>query len=313
MSSGSCRARAADGVAWMDGQFMPLAEAKIGVTDWGLVRSDATYDVVSVWDGAFFRLEDHLDRFLASMGKLRMTIPQNRDDIRNILVECVRRSGLRRSYVAFVCTRGAPVYPSRMPGACRNVFFAYARPWVWVFPEEVMKRGAALIIPGQVRIPAESVDPRVKNYHWGDMTYGLLEAERAGADSALLADADGMICEGPGFNIFAVKDGRLLTPNRGVLEGISRRTALEIGEELGMSAEVRPLPIAEFMEADEVFATTSAGGVCPVRKVDERVFSNNAPGPATLSILDKYWEVRRRPEHRKDVDYEDRGDARRRE
>lgn len=293
-----------DGIAWMDGRFMPLADAKIGVTDWGLVRSDATYDVVTVWDGAFFRIEDHLDRFLASLEKLRMDIPQTRDDIRDILAECVKRSGLRRAYVAFVCTRGLPVRPSRLPGACRNVFFAYARPWVWVFPEEAMEKGVHLIIPQSVRIPPESVDPRVKNYHWGDMTYGLFEAEDAGADSAVLADIDGMICEGPGFNVFAVKDGRLITPNRGVLEGISRRTILEVAKEMGIAAETRPLPIAEFKEADEVFATTSAGGLAPVRRVDDRVFSNDAPGPVTLALLEKYWEWRARPEHRLEVSYD---------
>jgi len=294
-----------DGIAWMDDAFIPLADAKIGVADWGFIRSDATYDVVSVWDGAFFRIEDHLDRFMASMEKLRMNIPQTRDDIRDILIQCVRRSGLVRAYVAFVCTRGQPIRPSRMPGACRNVFFAYAKPWVWVFPEEAMKKGVRLMIPESVRIPPESVDPRVKNYHWGDMTYGLFEAEDAGADSAVLADADGMICEGPGFNVFAIKDGRLITPNRGVLEGISRRTAMEIAQEMGMPVEVRPLPIGEFKEADEVFATTSAGGIAPVRRVDDRVFSNDAPGAVTLEILSRYWDLRHRPEHRLEVSYDD--------
>lgn len=295
----------AEGVAWIDGAYCPLSEAKIGVGDWGLIRSDATYDVVSLWDGAFFRLEDHLDRFLASMERLRLSVDQDRDEMREILVECVRRSGLRRSYVAMVCLRGTPVRPSRMPGACANKFIAYAKPWVWVFAEDVMKRGTHLIIPQSIRIPPASVDPRVKNYHWGDMTYGLFEAEDAGADSAVLADADGNICEGPGFNVFAVKDGTVLTSDRGVLEGISRRTALEICAELGVPSEIRPVPVAEFLEADEAFATTSAGGVVPITRLDDRVFSNDAPGPMTNRILATYWEWRSRPEFRHEVSYDD--------
>lgn len=294
-----------DGIAWIDGDYGPLADAKIGVTDWGIVRSDATYDVVSVWDGAFFRIEDHLDRFEASMAKLRMSIPQDRDAIRETLVECVRRSGLRRSYVAMVCFRGMPTRPSRLPGACENKFVAYARPWVWVFPEDVIERGAHLIIPESVRIPPESVDPRVKNYHWGDMTYGLFEAEDAGADSALLADAEGMVCEGPGFNVFAIKDGRVVTPNRGALEGITRKTAIEVCAELGLPTEIRPIAVDEFLEADEAFATTSGGGIMPITRIDDRVFSNDAPGPVTHAIKDAYWAWHKRPEFRLDARYDD--------
>ncbi len=294
-----------DGIAWMGGDYLPLADAKIGVTDWGLVRSDATYDVVSVWDGAFFRLEDHLTRFEASMAKLRLSVPQSRDEMREILTECVRRSGLRRSYVAMVCLRGVPTRASRMPGACASYFVAYARPWVWVFPEAVVERGAHLVVPQSVRIPPESVDPRVKNYHWGDMTYGLFEAEDAGADSALLADADGFVCEGPGFNVFAIKDGVAVTPNRGALEGITRQTAIEVCRDLGMTVEIRPISVDEFKEADEAFATTTGGGIMPIRRLDDRVFSNDAPGPKTMEIARTYWAWHDRPEFRLDVPYGD--------
>ncbi len=292
------------GIAWIDDEFRPLAEAKIGVTDWGLVRSDATYDVVSVWDGAFFRLEDHLDRFETSMRALRLSVPQDRAEIRRILIECVRRSGLRRSYVAMVCLRGIPVRPSRMPSACENRFIAYARPWVWVFPEEVITRGAHLIIPDTIRIPARSVDPRVKNYHWGDMTYGLFEAEDAGADNALLTDADGFICEGPGFNVFALIDGVAVTPDRGALEGITRRTVLEVCAELGIPTEIRPITIEEFKSADEAFACTTGGGIMPIRRLDARIYGNDAPGPRTLEIKQRYWDWHARPDLCLRVDYD---------
>ena len=295
----------ADGIAWMEGDFIPLSEAKIGVGDWGLVRSDATYDVVSVWDGAFFRLEDHLDRFAASMKALRMSVPQSRDDMRQILIECVRRSGLRQSYVAMVCLRGTPVRPTRLPSACENKFIAYARPWVWVFPEDVINRGAHLIIPKSIRIPPESVDPTVKNYHWGDMTYGLFEAEDAGADNALLADADGYICEGPGFNVFAIVNDTVITPNRGALEGITRRTVLELCEALNLPSEIRPISIEEFKQADEAFACTTAGGIMPIRRLDDRIYGNDAPGPVTLQIKSLFWDWHARPDLRLEVPYDD--------
>ena len=86
------------GSVFIDGDWKPLSEAKISLFDWGFTRSDATYDVASVWKGAFFRLDDHLDRFFASLAKMRMTIPYARDEVRRILHDCVRAGGLRDSY-----------------------------------------------------------------------------------------------------------------------------------------------------------------------------------------------------------------------
>ncbi len=105
----------ADGAAFMEGEYVPIAEARIPILDWGFLHSDATYDVVSVWDGRFFRLEDHLDRFERGVARLRMKLPYDRDRIRDIVFECVRKTGLRRAYVEIVATRGMPRPGSRDP------------------------------------------------------------------------------------------------------------------------------------------------------------------------------------------------------
>src|SRR5215813_9971322 len=98
----------ASGIAYSEGRFMPIGDAKVSVLDFGFTRSDVTYDVVHVWDGRFFRLDDHLDRFQRSMAALRMSVPYDRAAMREILIECVRRTGLRAAFVAMVCTRGRP-------------------------------------------------------------------------------------------------------------------------------------------------------------------------------------------------------------
>jgi len=108
-------ARFDGGAAFVDGAYVPLSEAKISLFDWGFTRSDATYDVASVWQGAFFRLNDHLDRFFASLAKLRFKIPYDRAQVREILHGCVRAGGLRDAYVAMVCTRGVPPRGARDP------------------------------------------------------------------------------------------------------------------------------------------------------------------------------------------------------
>ena len=103
------------GSVFIDGDWKPLSEAKVSMFDWGFTRSDVTYDVASAWKGAFFRLDDHLDRFFASLDKLRMKIPYSRAEVRQILHGCVRAGGLDDAYVAMVCTRGVPPRGARDP------------------------------------------------------------------------------------------------------------------------------------------------------------------------------------------------------
>lgn len=280
----------AKGCGFQDGVYKPIHEVTVSVLDWGFNKSDVTYDVVHVKDGAFFRLGHHLDRFQASMKGLRMSIPYGRDEIAEILTECVRKAGLRDAYVAMVTTRGVPAPGTpRRPSLIENRFIAYAVPWVDVISPEIQERGAHLIIARTPRIPSASVDPTIKNYHWGDMIRALFEAEDAGADTAVLLDQDGHVTEGPGFNVFAVIGGVVVSPDRGALEGITRRSVLDLCADLGIPAEVRALTADELREADEVFTSTTAGGVMPCSRVDGRIMGNDRPGPISLKLKEEYW------------------------
>ena len=279
-----------NGAAYIKGRYMPFAEATIPVTDWGFTRSDVVYDVVHVWQHRFFRLEDHLDRFAASMAKRQLAIAEDRGGIADVLHRCVALSGLADSFVAMVATRGKPrVYGSRRPADCENYLIAYAIPFVQVLTPEVQARGAHLWIASTPRVPDDSVDPAVKNYQWSDMTAGLLEGHDAGFDTSLNCDAAGFVTEGPGFNVFVVKDGRLKTPDRGSLGGITRRTVLEICADLGMPAAIAPVTRDELEEADEVFITSTAGGIMPVSRVMTRILGNDRPGPIFEKVKDTYW------------------------
>jgi len=244
------------GAAFVRGEYVPIGEARVPITDWGFLRSDATYDVVTVWEGAFFRLQAHLDRFLASCERFRLDPGRSRDEITAVLERCVSLAGLRRSYVEMIVTRGQPPWGSRDPRQAVNQFYAFAVPYVWIANDEQRQRGLHLRISDVQRIPAASVDPRAKNYHWNDLTMGLLGALDAGADTVVLTDAAGNVVEGPGFNVFAVSDGQLVTPAEGVLEGVTRRTVFEMARALGIQCDVRALPAAEARAAREVILST---------------------------------------------------------
>ena len=148
------------------------------------------------------------------------------------------------------------------------------------------------------RIPATSVDPRAKNYHWNDLTMGLLGALDAGADTVVLSDADGNAVEGPGFNLFClIAQHVLVTPQQGVLEGITRRTVIEIAQALGLPLQLRALPAAELRGAREVFVTSSAGGVLSVTRVDGVPVGAGVPGPVTRQLEQTYWDWHRDPRY----------------
>ena len=294
------------GAAWMNGTVIPISQAAIPVNDWGLVHSDITYDVVPVIDGAFFRFDEYLARFLSSMENLHLDPGMSKRDIKAALHQMVSKSRLRDSYVAMVCSRGKPkIAGSRDPRDCDNHFFAWCVPYVHVIKPEVVEQGAtAWIAQNAYRIPENSVNPLVKNYHWGDFTQGIFEAKDKNYETVILLDYDGNVTEGPGFNVFAVKDKVLITPDRGVLAGVSRKTVLEMAEHLGINTSVRSLSVEELLEADEVFLSSSGGGVIPIIRVNETIFGNGASGPISVQLNETYWAWTTLEKYRDPIDYE---------
>jgi branched-chain amino acid aminotransferase len=292
------------GIAYIDGNYVPVERAAIPILDWGVTRSDATYDVVGVWNGRFFRLERHLDRFFASLERLRMQLDFGRDHVEEVLHGCVDRAALSNAYVSITCTRGMAPAGSRDPRKCDNRFYAYAVPYVWIVLPEVQEQGAHLHISQIARIPPESIDPRIKNYHWLDLVQAQFEAMDQGADLAVVGDGAGGVTEGHGFNLFVVRDGALLTPDRGVLHGITRQTVFEICAELALPCTEASVTADMVRSAEEVFATSTAGGVMPVTVLDGQPVGIGAPGPTTQQIRQTYWDWHADPRFTTPVRYE---------
>jgi branched-chain amino acid aminotransferase len=143
----------------------------------------------------------------------------------------------------------------------------------------------------------------VKNFHWGDLVRGLFEAYDRDAWLPILTDGQGLVAEGPGFNVFAVVGRQLLTPQDGVLEGITRKTIIELAEEAGLDVAVGDVPVHELYRADELFFTSTAGGVMPVTTLDGTSVGGGTPGPVTTDLRKRYWELHRDPRYATPVDY----------
>ena len=134
-----------------------------------------------------------------------------------------------------------------------------------------------------------SVDPTLKHYHWLDFQMGLFEAYERGGDTVVLTDDGGLVTEGPGFNIFCINESGIFTPDEGVLEGITRKTVFDLADELNLPISKKNISVAKLKNANELFATSTAGGIMPITKVNGQKISNGMVGNITRKIHKLYW------------------------
>ena len=230
-----------EGMGYIDGRYQPRRELALPMTDIGFKLCDMCYDAVHVWHGKFFRLEDHLDRFERSIERRRFNFKHSRDAIREVLNECVRRTGLRESMVMMIATRGDTKSAVVDLRQCESRFIAWADPYYGVVTESELESGVPVIISTVPRVPPDSIDPTVKNFARIDFADALFEAYDRGCDYAILLDHEGYVTEGRGWNVFALFGGTLVTPDDGVLEGITRRSVIELCERTNLAPKVAKL------------------------------------------------------------------------
>ena len=278
------------GYAWIDSKYVELAEAKIPILDWGFLRSDATYDVVHVWKGRFFRLDKHIDRFFESAKKLRMPCQISRDELKKILANCVIKGKLESAYVEMIQTRGMSPKFVRDPRLATPRVMAFAVPFGWILKQEDFEKGLNVLLTDIKRIPPSSVDPTIKNYHWMDLVTGMLDAYEKGNDTAVLVDENNNITEGPGFNLFCINESGIFTPDHGVLEGITRQSVFDLAKELHLPITKKSISVEELYNAEELFATSTAGGIMPITKVSGKEIGKGRVGNLTRQLHKLYWQ-----------------------
>ncbi len=293
------------GVGFMDGEYVPFPELRIPVTDMGFQLADMCYDAVHAIDGRFFRLDDHLARFGQMLEKRRYdTLDYDMDAIREVCHGCVARTGLKDAFLMLIATRGSPATAKKDLRTCENRLIAWAVPYHAIVSDEEMEKGCDIVIADTIRIPPDAVDPTVKNFGRLDFVAALFEAYERGTQYAVLLDGDGCVTEGRGWNIFALSEGVLVSPESGVLEGITRKTVIELSGELNIEGRLGRLTAGQLKGADEVFMTSTAGGIMPVRNIDGEAVGDGGPGPVTLRLKELYWGLHDDPAMTTPVNYE---------
>ena len=270
---------------WIDGRVVGADEARIPVTDHGLLYGDGIFEGIRVVDRRVFRLDDHLARFGTAARAIGLELPGGLAAMREIVLETARAYGQPNAYLRLIATRGdgeLGVDPTTCPHP--RVICIVDR--LRIYSEDKLARGIDLVTSSWRRPPADVLDPRVKSLNYLNNALAKLEARRRGADEALLLNAAGAIAEASVANLFVYRGGELRTPpaTDGALEGITRATVLELAGSLGIPACERTLGRFDLFAADEAFLTGSGAGIVPVRSLDGQVVGTGAPGPVTAKI-----------------------------
>ena len=274
---------------WMNGEFVPWDDAKVHVLTHGLHYGTGVFEGIRCYDTAIgpavFRHADHVDRLFKSAELYYMPVPFDRGALRTATLELIARNGLRSCYVRPIVMRGygqMGLFPLDAP-----VDVAIAA-WEWgaYLGEEGKERGVRAKVSSWRRIGPQSLIPQSKaGGQYLNSVLAKIESLKSGYEEAILLDERGMVCEGTGENIFVVRDGSIHTPgpSSSTLDGINRRSILQIARDRGYEVVERDVMRSELMLADEVFLSGTAAELTPVREIDD-VEIAGAPGPVTKDL-----------------------------
>jgi branched-chain amino acid aminotransferase len=301
-AASAAKAPGRPGVVWINGELKPTDEAFVSVFDHGLLYGDGVFDTMFATYGYIFKFQEHLERFRRSLRATRMALPIPEEDLERVVRETVKANGLRDAYIKVVATRGVSPEPLLDPRNTSPTLIVFVRPYLSLAGAGKKETGLSTKLTAIQRVGHSALDPRVKNLNYLNLVLAKIEAINANADEALLLDEEGFVCEAPGYNLFVVRDGVVLTPERGVLEGITRETVLELCDELGIPRVIQSVAPFDLLVADEAFLSSTAAGLVPVTRVDGALIKDGRPGPIFRRLDQAYEDLQRSGRHGTSVD-----------
>jgi branched-chain amino acid aminotransferase len=279
---------------WMNGELVPWDEAKVHVLTHGLHYGTGVFEGVRAYDTprgtAVFRHQDHVDRLFKSADLYYMPIPYSREEIRAATHEVITANGLDACYIRPIVFRGYGTMGLFPLDATVDVAIAV---WKWgaYLGEESKTAGIRAKVSSWRRIGPDGAIPQAKaTGQYLNSILAKIESHKAGYEEAILLDHLGHVCEGSGENIFVVRDGVILTPPQtaSILDGISRRSVIQIARDLGYEVVERDIARAELYLADEVFMCGTAAELVPVREIDDHAVADGQPGEITKVVQREY-------------------------
>lgn len=264
---------------WLNGKLVNREQAKVSVFDHGLLYGDGVFEGIRFYKRKAFCLEAHLRRLSHSAAAIGLMLPYTLDELGTAIEDVIRAYAEADGYLRLVITRGEGSLGID-PALCQRATAFIIADRIAVVAPHVLEQGAKLVIASTRRLPPDGLDPRLKSLNYLNHVLARMEASHAGADEAVLLNAQGYVTEGTTDNIFIVRDGMLMTPpvTDGALEGVTRDIVLQLARELGIACSERTLGPYDLYTADECFLTGTAVELVPVREINARML-RLCPGP----------------------------------
>lgn len=272
---------------WMNGEFVAWEDARIHVLTHGLHYGTGVFEGVRCYDTelgpAVFRNQEHVERLFRSAKLYYMEIPYSPEQLRAATRELVARNGLRSCYIRPIVYRGYGSMGLNPLDSCVDVTIAC---WEWgkYLGDEGAEKGVRAKVSSWRRIGPDSLIPHAKaSGQYLNSVLAKVEVVKSGYDEAILLDDHGYVCEGTGENVYVVRDGVIATPGQSnsILDGITRRSVIQIARDLGYEVAERDIARAELTLAEEVFMSGTAAELVPVREVDDHPIGTGEPGEIT--------------------------------
>jgi branched-chain amino acid aminotransferase len=282
---------------WMNGEFVAWEDAKVHVLTHGLHYGTGVFEGIRCYDTeigpAVFRHKDHIDRLYKSAELYYMPIPYTPEQIRQATLELIGKNGMRSCYIRPIAYRGYGTMGLFPLDAPVDVTIAV---WEWgaYLGDEGTRNGIRAKVSSWRRISNDSLIPHAKaSGQYLNSILAKIESHKAGYEEAILLDDHGFVCEGSGENIYAVRDGVILTPPQtaGILDGINRKAIIQIARDLGFEVVERDIARAELYLAEEVFLTGTAAELVPVREVDDHAVGTGRPGEITKAVQTAFHDA----------------------
>jgi branched-chain amino acid aminotransferase len=273
---------------WLNGEFVAWEDAKVHVLTHGLHYGTAVFEGIRAYETpngtGIFRNREHLARLEASAKLYYMDLPYSPEQLREVTHELIAHNGFKSCYIRPLVWRG---YGPMGLNPLDNPVEAMVAVWEWgaYLGEEGKRNGVRARVSSYRRISSESLIPHSKaSGQYLNSVLAKIESVKAGYEEAILLDDKGYVCEGTGENVFVIKDGVIHTPGQadGILDGINRKSCIQIARDLGYEVVERNIARAELALADEVFLTGTAAELTPMREIDD--IEIGPPGPVTREI-----------------------------
>ncbi len=282
---------------WLNGEFVAWEDAKVHVLTHGLHYGTGVFEGIRCYDTehgpAIFRHQDHLDRLERSAKLYYMDMPYTQEQLRAATHELLVRNGLRSCYIRPLVYRGYGQMGLNPLEAPVDVTIAM---WEWgaYLGDEGKEHGIRAMVSSWERISPRSLIPHAKaSGQYLNSVLAKIETLKCGYDEAILLDHLGHVCEGSGENIYLVRDGVIVTPPQtaSILDGINRKSVLQIAQDLGYETVERNVARAELYLADEVFMTGTAAELTPVREIDDHPIGTGTAGEITKVLQHAFEDV----------------------